>query len=176
MQPVPSAEDTRANATYDALLWALSRPGQIRELPDTGEQQIIDALLDRECRVYAADPRLIPAILRSGAEVAELEEADHVFLGPLTSLGALPQICRGSDLYPDDGATVILSADLTKAPRLRLTGPGVDGSLDVGIGGLPIGFWQDRRRLMRYPMGFELFVLDGNRIMGLPRSTNVGVL
>ena len=29
---------------------------------------------------------------------------------------------------------------------------------------------------MRYPMGFEIFLVDGARILGVPRSTVVEVL
>ncbi|MEO1796846.1 MAG: phosphonate C-P lyase system protein PhnH, partial [Pseudomonadota bacterium] len=68
--PAPSVEETRANRAFDALLWALSRPGLPRTLPDAGESAVIGALLDRECRVHAADPLLMPDIMRTGAELA----------------------------------------------------------------------------------------------------------
>ncbi|MEL6264048.1 MAG: phosphonate C-P lyase system protein PhnH [Pseudomonadota bacterium] len=174
--PVPSPEERRANAVYDAMLWALSRPGLVRTLPEAGAAQIVEALIDRECRVHAADPALVPAIRRSGAQVTALGAADHVFLGTLADPAALHGIARGSDLYPDEGATVVVTADLAHGPRLGLSGPGIDGALEVVVGGLPDGFWQQRARLIRYPMGFEIFLIDGNRIMGLPRSTAVEVL
>lgn len=174
--PARSEGEIAANAAFDALLWALSRPGQIRALPGAGAGPIIDALLDRECRVYSADPRLLPQIMRVGAEVAEIAVADHVFLGRLTEASALNAVQIGSDLYPDQGASVVVQADLDTGARLRLTGPGVDGQLEVQVGGLPDGFWQARARRLRYPMGFDLFLLDGARVMGLPRSTNVEML
>ena len=176
MQPLPSLDEQRANATYEALLWALSRPGQIRTLPGSGEAGIVEALLDRECRVYASDPRLIPALVRSGAEVAELADADHAFLGTLQDVTSLATLRQGSDLYPDDGATVFILADLNQGAPVRLTGPGVDGVADLRVGGLPDGFWQERARVMRYPMGFEVFLLDQDRVAGIPRSTQVELL
>lgn len=176
MIAAPSSAEQRANATFEALLWALSRPGQIRTLPEVGEGQIIDALLDRECRAYGADPLILPAIMRSGAQVAELPAADHVFLGTLTSLAPLREVAQGSDLYPDDGATVILNARFGAGQPLRLSGPGIEGVLHLSIDGVPEGFWQERAHLMRYPMGFELVLLDGDRVMGLPRSTKIEVL
>ena len=174
--PVRTDAEAAANAAFDALLWALSRPGLGRDLPEPGEAGIIAALLDRECRAYSADPRLVPQIMRAGAEVAEVAEADHVFLGRVTSADALHPVQVGSDLYPDDGATVVVQAEIGAGPRLLLTGPGVDGAVEVRIGGLPDGFWQARAALIRYPMGFDLFFVDGTRVMGLPRSTNVEVL
>ena len=174
--PLPDAAETRANATFDAILWALSRPGLPRALPEAGEGVLIEALLDRECQVYAGDPLLIPLIGQTGARLVDIALADHVFLGRLTDLTLLGHCAVGSDLYPDDGATVVLRASLGSGDRLRLTGPGVRDAVDVQIGGLPGGFWHRRAELLRYPMGFDLLVLDGDRIIGLPRSTSIEVL
>lgn len=174
--PVPSPFEARTNAAFDALLWALSRPGMMRRLPEAGEGAIIDALLDRECRVYSADPLLVPQILRSGAEIAEIDAADHAFLGAPDSAEVLRTLALGSDLYPDDGATVVIRARLGQGAPLRLTGPGVDGVLRLQVGGLPDGFWEIRAQIARYPMGFDLFLLDGDRLIGVPRSTTVEVL
>ncbi|KAJ54270.1 phosphonate metabolism protein PhnH [Actibacterium mucosum KCTC 23349] len=174
--PQPSPAESRENQTFEALLWALSRPGLVRAMPGLGDADLLAALVDRECLVHAADPLLIPAVLKTGAKVAELTDADHVFAGTLGDLAVLDQLQMGSDLYPDDGATLVVHADLKTGPMLRLTGPGVDGTLDVHIGGLPDGFWQRRAQIMRYPAGFELFLLDDDQVMGIPRSTQVEVL
>lgn len=171
--PSPNLEETRANQAFDALLGALSRPGLIRTLPITGEISIVEALLDRECRVFCADPTLMSKVLETGAMLAELPDADHVFLGTLQSADQLLPVAQGSDLYPDDGATVVVRASLGKGSKLRLSGPGIEVHLDVSIAGLPDGFWQLRQDLIRYPMGFDLFFVDGDRVLGIPRSTKV---
>ncbi|MBT8152567.1 phosphonate C-P lyase system protein PhnH [Epibacterium ulvae] len=178
MQPVPqpTADETRANASFAALLSALSRPGQIQTLPTSGEAGVIEALLDRECRVACADPRLLPQVMQTGALIAEIPQADHVFLGQMTTAAPLNDICIGSDLYPDAGATVVVNATFDNGVRLGLTGPGIDGETTVQIAGLPADFWQLRKQRIRYPMGFDLFLLDGARVMGLPRSTTLEVL
>ncbi|MEP5212680.1 hypothetical protein [Sulfitobacter pontiacus] len=62
-RPQPSDIDTLANASFSALLIALSRPGQIQTLPTAVEARIIAALLDRECHVACADPRLLPQVM-----------------------------------------------------------------------------------------------------------------
>ncbi|KMW57756.1 PhnH protein [Candidatus Rhodobacter oscarellae] len=174
--PDPSLSETDANQTFDALIWALSRPGIPRGLPAAGEARIIRALLDRECRAYSADPLILPEIMRTGAQIAEIDAADHVFLGALQDLAPLDRIALGSDLYPDDGATVVLRGQIGQGPGLRLSGPGIESTLTVQIGGLPSGFWQKRRALIRYPMGFEIFILDGAAVIGIPRSTDIEVL
>lgn len=174
--PIPSPSEIVGNAAFEALLWALSRPGQARILPQPGETAIIAALLDRECLVYSADPLLLPEIMRTGAEVANIAEADHVFLGALTTSDPLAQVSIGIDLYPDDGATVIVRARVGAGPEMRLTGPGIDSDVVIRLGGLPDGFWAARAARRRYPMGFDLFILDGARIVGVPRSTEVEAL
>ncbi len=174
--PHRSEAEIRANASFDALLWTLSRPGRIRELPEPGETPIIEALIDRECRVHSTDPRLISQIMRTGANIAELSEADHVFLGQLSDLDMLNGFRLGSDLYPDDGATVVIRAEIGTGQNLRLSGPGVDGIVDLRVGGLPLQFWRARAKLLRYPTGFDLFLLDGHQVVGLPRSTSVEVI
>ena len=171
--PAPSPSETQDNAAFDALLWALSRPGRPRTLPAPGEAPIIAALIDRECRVYSADPRLMPEIMRTGAELADIEHADHVFLGSMTTSDSINQVAIGGDFYPDNGATVIIRTSIGSGPAFRLTGPGVDVAAEVRIDGLPDGFWAARASRLRYPMGFDLFFVDGTRVIGVPRSTTV---
>lgn len=171
--PTPSPTETRDNAAFDALLWTLSRPGLPRDLPGPGEGSIITALLDRECLAHSTDPLLMPDIMRTGAELADIGKADHVFLGAMISPDPLADIAIGSDFYPDEGATVIVRASVGSGPALRLTGPGVDGAVTLQLDGLPDGFWKARAARLRYPMGFDLFFVDGARVVGLPRSTTV---
>lgn len=174
--PAYSAEDARANAAFQALMRAFARPGTLHELPEPGEGPIIAALIDRESRVFAADPLLMPALLEAGAAIAELPEADHVFAGRLRDVEDLAGIAVGSDLYPDEGATLVIRAKIDSGPSLRLTGPGIDGEATIAIDGLPEGFWRLREGAARYPMGFDICFVDGIRLLALPRSTQVEVL
>lgn len=173
--PAPDAQESHANAAFSALLWALSRPGLAQVLPEPGEQPIIAALLDRECAVFTSDAALAPAIVRTGAEKADLPDADYAFLGDLADAQTLHALRAGSDLYPDDAATAVLRVRIGTGTLLRLAGPGVNGSIELAVDGLPDGFWQTREQLIRYPMGFDLFLLDGARVVGIPRSTKVEV-
>ena len=176
LQSFPSEFEAETNATYEALLWALSRPGLIRHLPGLSPVRIVEALIDRECCVHCTEPELAAIAARTGAAMVSPELADHVFAGALTSAGMLRRLRLGSDLYPEDGATLVCAAALGQGARLRLSGPGCDGAVTVAVGGMPEGFWQERTRLIRYPMGFELLLVDSDRVMGVPRSTMVEVL
>ena len=174
--PTPTIDETLANQTFDALLLALSRPGKITQLPSAGEAVIVNALLDRECQAFTGDPTLMPIIMRTGAQISAITDADHVFFGKHIELKKLRQIACGSDLYPDDGSTVIVRGKLGQGDMVALTGPGVAGKECLQINGLPKGFWDVRRDLIRYPIGFELFILDEASLIGIPRSTEIEVL
>ncbi|MFW2590077.1 phosphonate C-P lyase system protein PhnH [Sagittula sp. SSi028] len=172
--PSPSAADSRCIACFDALMWALSRPGLPRDLPASGVDGLIEALLDRECAAFSDNPAAAEAIARTGAACVPLEAADHVFVDRFDTQ-TLRRLRQGSDLHPEDGATLVTQARIGHGPRLRLSGPGIDGHLEIALE-LPPEIWAIRREIMRYPMGFEMFVLDGAQVIGLPRSTQVEVI
>ena len=172
---LPTADDLRDLAAYGALMGACARPGAILDLPEPGMGSIIQTLLDRETRVYVQEPELMPTVLQAGAILAELPEADHVLFGRAFTPSMLSTVAVGSDLYPDGGANVFLPARLHTGAKLRLSGPGIKGARDVQID-LPPVVWDIRAKAARYPMGFELWLIDGAEVLGIPRSTEVEVL
>lgn len=176
--PRRGAEEIRTNASYEALMWALARPGTIRTLPEPGMEAIAETLIDRECRVFSQDAALLPAIAATGATIAPAEAADHAFLSPdgTAGLSALSLLPVGSHAYPDEGATIFAAARLGEGRRLRLSGPGIETTVDAMVGGLPDEIWAIRSARCVYPTGFELFLIDGDRVLGLPRSTTIEVL
>ncbi len=176
--PVPDAFEARTNATFEALMWALSRPGGVQSLPEPGMEGIAEALLDRECRVFCDDPGLADRVASFGAALMPVPLADHCFvsLASNAALDRLAQVAVGSALYPDAGATVVTSARFGTGQRLRLTGPGIETFTDIALDGLAPGLWPLRATLCRYPAGFDLFLICGARVIGLPRSTTIEVL
>lgn len=176
--PRRGAEEIRTNATYEALMWALARPGTIRTLPEPGMEATAETLIDRECRVFSQNATLLPAIAATGATLGPAETADHAFLSldGAAGLSVLSLLPVGSHAYPDEGATVFAAARLGEGRRLRLSGPGIETAIDVTVGGLPDEVWAIRAARCVYPTGFELFLIDGDRVLGLPRSTTIEVL
>lgn len=174
--PVPDAFETRTNATFEALMWALSRPGTVQDLPAAGLTGIAEALLDRECRVFCDDPALADRIAAFGAVLMPLPLADHCFLSLGSFSDRLAQVAVGSALYPDAGATVLAEAKFGTGQRLRLTGPGIETFASIALEGIAPGFWAMRAGLCRYPAGFDLFLICGAQVIGLPRSTTIEVL
>lgn len=173
--PIPDAFEERTNAAFEALMWALSRPGTVRDLPAPGMSGIAEALIDRECRVFCDDPDLTTRLVSLGAALVPLPLADHAFLSVLDG-ERVAQFAVGSDLYPDAGATVLAPARFGTGQGLRLTGSGIETSVIILIDGIDAAIWSLRAARCRYPAGFDLFLLDGSQIIGLPRSTHIEVL
>ena len=174
--PQPTTDDLRDTAAFEALMWAMARPGTVQTLPE-GVADLVLALLDRETRVYAEDPGLARCIAATGATLVTPDRADHAFCatvaGTMAVLAVLPV---GSALYPDEGATLAMSAAIGTGPLLRLTGPGIEGHFNLRLGDLPEGLLDLRSARCRYPEGVDLVFVDGRRIVALPRSTAVEVL
>lgn len=174
--PQRNHEEAFANAAFDAMLSATARPGQIETLPESDFGPVIAALIDRECTFFASDERLIQHLTETGARFVSASEADFVFCQADELAALLPKVKIGSDLYPDDGATLIVAAGLAKGDRLRLSGPGIKGHEDVAIAGFDRAVWDQRTKQIRYPTGFDMLIVDGANVMALPRSTQVEVL
>jgi alpha-D-ribose 1-methylphosphonate 5-triphosphate synthase subunit PhnH len=81
----------------------------------------------------------------------------------------------GEDKYPDRSATLIVQvASLTDGPVTTWKGPGINGSIDVRIGGLPAKFWESwALNHELYPLGLDLIFVCGHDIIGLPRGIKV---
>ncbi len=185
--PVQTPLEARAHATFDALMRALSYPGrpQTLKLEDgrTAFAAIAEALLDLEVTAFSTEQSLEADLRATGAKLVSLERAEYVFMPHLTEaqLPLLQRVNRGSTLTPDDAATLVIGASfaeesLEPAQRLRLRGPGIQDSLEVRIGGLPLEFWRVREAVIAFPIGWDVFFVSGNQILGLPRTTIVEVL
>ncbi|TCM76717.1 phosphonate C-P lyase system protein PhnH [Rhizobium sp. BK068] len=175
----PTAEDMRTNATFEELMWALSRPGLVRALPSSGLAAIGESLLDRECSFAVLhDLDVAQALGRTGARAAALPDADYVFATADTreKASAFASLRIGTLAYPDHAATLFVPAKFGFGSRLRLAGPGVKDSVTIAIDGIDPRFWQVRAEAMRYPLGWDVYLVDGDRVIGLPRSTKIEVL
>ncbi|WP_113156683.1 phosphonate C-P lyase system protein PhnH [Nitratireductor sp. OM-1] len=172
----PDAIELRCNSTFQALMWALSRPGDARVMPEAGLAGIAETLVDLECTVFADTPDLREAVSASGALVTgDVSRADHVFLSSLENAAdQIAQLRCGSPLYPDDGATLIVAARHA-GQRLRLSGPGIEEPTETSLDAPP-AFWAMRAMLCAYPEGFDCFFVDDRSVIGIPRSTKVEVL
>lgn len=186
--PSATAEDLRSRSTFLALMNSLSRPGRIHELPlhmvdatqDTSAacRLIGEALLDLETTFFTPDAGLGSALANTGARPASAEQAAYHFyplLPGAAGLRAVEAATVGDHLYPDRAATLVVGCRLGSGQRLQLRGPGISGTCDLLVDGLPDRFWPLREARMRYPLGWDLFLIDGRQVVGLPRTTTISL-
>lgn len=171
----PTPQERTAHQAYDALMQALARPGELRHLPEPGLAVAGECLLDLEVGFFASDVALGHRLARTGARPTVPERADYLFLpsADAEAIGDAVKARPGDQLYPDRAATLFLGARLGAGRRLRLSGPGVSGRREIRVDDVAPSFWTERDRVCRYPLGWDVFLLDGTQVIGLPRSTQV---
>lgn len=187
-RPQSSAAETLARETFQALLSALSNPGHMFALPGTALStrqaclQIGLTLLDLETSFFTLDPALGAALGQNGARLLPASSAAYlffpdsaVFTGPAAAqtLTCIEQAAVGTVIDPDDGATLIIACGLGAGRLLHLQGPGIQDRTEVRVDHLSPDFWQLRAAKIRYPLGIDLFLVDGGQVVGLPRTTLV---
>lgn len=188
LSQAPSAETT-ARTTFQALLAALSNPGRIFTLPgiatSTQESchQIGQTLLDLETSFFTSDRILRRDFEQSGARFLIASSASYLFFPDSEAFESMARqtidlIAHanvGTMAAPDQGATVIVPCRFDQGQVLRLRGPGIQHTIEIQVEGLPIEFWQLRAAKINYPLGIDLFLVDGGQVVGLPRTTQVEI-
>ena len=179
-----------SQSVFRGVLTALSRPGQIVDLPAVvaappplavGAAAIVAALADDTTPVFL-DPPLshgsVPAWVgfHTGAPViADPALATFAVVAEPAESRLFHAFQLGTAEYPDRATTLIQQVpNLQGGPELVLTGPGIDGAVRIAPHPLPTNFikhLQANRAL--FPRGIDLFLVAGAKIVGLPRSTRV---
>lgn len=186
--PIYTPAEQSSRETFLALMWALSYPGQMREMPvndAVGTQRAVsahsplliigEALLDLETSYYTPDAALADVLARTNARALPPESAAYHFYPTLdeAALAGISSASVGTMLRPDESATLIIGCAFASGGVFRWHGPGVRGDAIVRLGGVPARFWVLRNRVLRYPLGWDVYFVDGNRVIGLPRTTVV---
>jgi alpha-D-ribose 1-methylphosphonate 5-triphosphate synthase subunit PhnH len=183
-----------AQATFRAVLTALSEPGKLLELelaPDLGFRPpaplglaaaaIALSLLDGDTPLWC-DPASRPATpslrFHTGAPLVEApEHARFALIADPALLPSLAAFDAGSDEYPDRSATLIIEVAAfgpraTGGTELVLRGPGIPERRSLAVRGLPAGFLAEwRANHARFPRGVDVILTAGAQLAGLPRST-----
>ncbi|MEI8306821.1 MAG: phosphonate C-P lyase system protein PhnH [Chloroflexales bacterium] len=179
--PVMNAADTRQHATFTALMWALSYPGRATRLPAAGLDALAligETLVDLETGFFTPDAMLTAHLARTGGRNLPPDAAPYQFYPRLgrADLDLLATAPVGSHADPDLAATIVIGCPLGWDTRLRLSGPGIAGTREVLIAGLPNALWSLRAATARAPLGWDLFLVMDSAVLGLPRTTTVEVL
>lgn len=180
---------------FRTLLDALARPGTIgvieTPLPAAAAANAsparaglaafasLLALADYATPVWLAQPdAALAAALRfhAGAPLAQqAREAAFAYVHDTAALPPLAAFASGTPESPEQSATVFVRVDsLTGGAPLTLRGPGIETSCNITPAGLPERFWRERAALApHFPCGIDFYLLCGDRLMGLPRTTLV---
>lgn len=174
--------EARTRHTFKAMMWALSYPGRVSKLMHTGLsafEDIADSLLDLETSYYCEDDDLLPALQRTGARQLPVDRAAYHFYPTLddAQLDTVKSANIGTLIYPDQAATLVIGCKFGTGLRLKLEGPGIPPSDKMGIqvGDMPADFWQLREKAIRYPRGWDIYLIDGDVVIGLPRTTRITI-
>lgn len=172
----------QSQQTYRVLLAALSEPGTVHSLPEAGVEAGLLTLADFTSPIAAAtaaSKTLIDDLGRvTGAPVVSPEHCRLALAVDEPTAAELDRLNVGEPLAPHT-ATLLFQrvADLnTTGTRLKLSGPGVDGSREFTV---EVGdAFVDKRNDMRaYPLGWDvIFITDDGRVAGVPRSSDVEVI
>ncbi|WP_233806054.1 phosphonate C-P lyase system protein PhnH [Paraburkholderia sp. HP33-1] len=179
-------------AVFRTLLDALSRPGTIGVIGDVlpelrntpAEPAAFAALLtlcDYATPVWLAQPdTALASALRfhTGAPLVDAPgEAAFVYLQDANALPSLESFAPGSAESPEQSATLLIRVDaLTGGAPVTLSGPGILDTETISPDGLPTRFWQERAMLAPlFPCGIDCYLVCGQRVIGLPRTTDAKV-
>ena len=186
-----SLDHVGSQQVFRVLLDVLARPGTVRDLPggvlDAGVPAAVLAplaLADLEVSLAVLEPAGAgwADALRAatGARPAPPERADMVLALRPPRPDEVRGLRRGTPDRPDLACRLVLACDRLDrdgAVVVELTGPGVDGTAHLGIGGVPVEVVEALVAVnQRYPLGVDTFLVaaDG-RVVGLPRSTRIRV-
>jgi alpha-D-ribose 1-methylphosphonate 5-triphosphate synthase subunit PhnH len=178
-----------AQATFRAALQALANPGRIQQVESAcgipaGLSPAMAAMLltlaDVDASVWLPDSagEAVRAYLRFHCACALVDDPAQARFVAVPAGCAAPSIAQcdpGDPAYPDRSATLLIEVESLEAGRpVTLAGPGIPGKRSLAVAGLPAGFWtQWAANHQRFPLGVDVFLTQGSRLCGLPRTTRV---
>jgi len=172
--------EMRTRHSFQMMMRALSYPGCIFNLlgnPQDIYSDLADSLLDLETSFYCEDRVLLPTLQSTGARQLPVDRAAYHFFPTLaeSQIKTITTANIGTLTYPDQGSTLFIGCRFGQGIRLKLAGPGIPPSSNriIQVDNIPDTFWQRRKEIARYPRGWDIFLIDGNSMIGLPRSTRI---
>jgi alpha-D-ribose 1-methylphosphonate 5-triphosphate synthase subunit PhnH len=170
-----------AQATFRAVLEAMSRPGRVQRivpppaLPpglSPAAAAVLLTLVDSTTPLRLAAGGEAEAWVRFHCGCPLVRDGAVFALDPDASLADLE---AGTDEEPQGGATLIVEVDtLEEATGWRLAGPGIRDAHHLRVGGIAPGFlaeWDWNRA--RFPRGVDAILCAGTRIAALPRTVRI---
>ena len=195
VKPIPKAFESPvfdSQSTFRTLLLANSYPGTVQKIavhimPPVGMNVATAAialtLLDFETKVWldtTADKDALADYLafHCGCSISDTsKEVDFALLCDPKGMPSLSQFNSGSSELPDRSATLIIQVPKLSSSQegFELTGPGIETTTKLQIGGVPEIIWREREDMSElFPMGIDLILTCGVDVVALPRTTRIG--
>ncbi len=174
----PGFNDIHASQRcFRAILDAMSHPGRTRTLDEALDPPpslsvaaacCLLALTDATVLVALPDDAANLQVFHTGAGLAPPSRADFIVArAPI----AITDFSGGTDEEPERGATLLLDVPaLDTGIRVRLSGPGIAGSITISLP-LTTDFirqWRDQHD--RAPCGIDVILCAGRSLLAMPRS------
>ncbi|MEW2919255.1 phosphonate C-P lyase system protein PhnH [Ruegeria sp. ANG10] len=166
---------------FRAAMTVMARPGEVRSIAgcqppaplSVAAGTLLLTLCDPETKVHLAGETDTDAVrqwltFHTGAPITDAGEADFA-VGTWHALMPLSAFRIGTAEYPDRSATLIVEFDELQQAGPELTGPGIKVRTRLSLPDVPA--LQANSAL--YPLGCDFFLTCGNRLAGLPRSTQI---
>lgn len=137
------------------------------------------ALCDYSTPVWLSQPdAVLGSALRfhTGAPlVDETHEAAFAYVHDASTLPSLDSFALGDPETPEQSVTLLIRVDsLTGGTPVVLRGPGIEHTQTISPAGLPERFWHERAELAPlFPCGIDCYLVCGDTLIGLPRTTRV---
>lgn len=174
--------------TFRQALLAMSEPGQWQavaavepiEMLNVGTVSLVLSLLDADTTLWLPSEWQTSnvtanLIFHSGCKIISDQAKAQFAIYSLSQFLADESIAfsLGDERYPDQSTTLIIQLPET-APLIasHWQGPGIQA---VRACNLPLtdSFWQKRQKLIHFPRGIDFIFTQGDKILGLPRTTQI---
>lgn len=175
--PLEDWQPSRQQKAFRTLMEAFSYPGRPLALTAPTEPArtlLLATLVDAACTLADTTDSLSDDDWRRlGPRRAGVDQAQFVLACGDAPLDDTPRL--GTLECPEQGATVILQvADFDNGVTLSLDGPGIRATQTLRVAGVDPAWWLQRVEWnCQFPMGMDLILLAGHRIVALPRTTRI---
>ncbi|WP_167359288.1 MULTISPECIES: phosphonate C-P lyase system protein PhnH [Burkholderia] len=112
----------------------------------------------------------------TGAPIADDPRAAcFAYIDDASALPSLRRFASGEPQAPEHAVTLFLRvASLTDGEPRTLRGPGIRDARTIAPAGVPHAFWRERAHFVpRFPRGIDCYLVCGDTLIGLPRTTIV---
>jgi alpha-D-ribose 1-methylphosphonate 5-triphosphate synthase subunit PhnH len=175
--PAYTGDEAHARESFLALMWSMTYPGRIHQLPEGSMafQSIAKCLLDLETSYFSPDESLISMLAETGAKNLPANHAAYHFYSELneSNLAYLREAKVGTMRSPDEAATIFVGCKLHSGTRFTLCGAGIQDEISICLEGIPDAFWALRKSACRFPPGWDVYFVDGLQVLAMPRGTRV---